>query len=78
MFCVRPDLDSGKNFNSGWGGGVLCQIAEQGCSAKIWSKFSGSLAGCCITDSLSHTMYVETNNELHICDGNRHCMVLDS
>ena len=24
-------------------------------------KFSGSLAGCCITESLSHTTYVETN-----------------
>ena len=54
VFCVRPDLDSGKNFNcgGGWvgvGGGVLCQIPEQGCSEEIWSKFSGSLAGWCIT-----------------------------
>ena len=45
-------------------GGVLCQIPEQGCSAKIWSKFFGSLAGWCITDSLSHTTYVETNKLL--------------
>ena len=61
---VRPDLDSGKNFNfwGGGGGGVLYQIPEQGCSGEIWSKFSGSLAGWCITDSLSHTTYVETND----------------
>ena len=37
------------------------QIPEQGCLGEIWSKFSGSLAGWCITDSLSHTTYVETN-----------------
>ena len=62
MFCVSSDLNSGKKVRVfHWGGGVLCQIPEQGCSAKIWSKFSGSLAGCCIADSLSHTTYVETN-----------------
>ena len=64
VFCVSSDLNSGKKvrvFHFPGGGGVLCQIPEQGCSAKIWSKFSGSLAGCCITDSLSHTTYVETN-----------------
>ena len=41
-------------------GGALCQIPEQGCSSKIWSKFSGSLAVWGITDSFSHTTYVET------------------
>ena len=29
----------------------------------IWSKNSGSLACLCITDSLSHTMYVETKKK---------------
>ena len=57
------------------------QIPEQGCFGEIWSKFSGSLAGWCITDSLSHTTYVETNevtlltrasslpNNMTLCDG---------
>ena len=39
------------------------QTPDQGCSGEIWSKFSRSLAGWCITDSLSHTTYVETNEE---------------
>ena len=44
------------------GGGVFWnQIPEQGCFGEFWSKFSGSLAGWCITDSLAHTTYVETN-----------------
>ena len=30
----------------------------------IWSKNSGSLPCLCITDSLSHTTYVETKNIL--------------
>ena len=46
------------------------QIPEQGCSGEIWSKFSGSLAGWCITDSLSHTTYVETNKKV---DGSCSC-----
>ena len=63
VFWVRPDLDSGNNFNfPGGRGGVLCKIPEQGCFGEIWSKFSGSLAGWCITDSLSHTKYVETKH----------------
>ena len=51
---VRPDLDSGNNFNLGGGGVFWNQIPEQGCSGEFWSKFSGSLAGWCITDGLSH------------------------
>ena len=53
------------NFNLG---GFWNQIPEQGCSGEfgIWSKISGSmcfgsLACWCITVSLSHTTYVETN-----------------
>ena len=42
----------------------------------IWSKISGSLACLCITDSLSHTTYVETNNasiaNLCICEKSEH------
>ena len=57
-----------------WGGSVLesqnpkCQdlpkfqlIFGRGVFWRIWSKISGSLACLCITDSLSHTTYVETN-----------------
>ena len=66
MFWVRLDLDSGNNFifSGGGGWGVLCKIPEQGCFGEIWSKFSGSLAGWCITDSLSHTTYVKTNKQI--------------
>ena len=53
-------------FFWGGGGGFWNQIPEQGCSGEIWSKFSGSLAGWCITDSLSHTTYVETNKHLSL------------
>ena len=62
MFWVRPDLDSGKNFNFG-GGGKGCSVPNSR-TGVFWGnlvKFSGSLAGWCITDSLSHTTYVETN-----------------
>ena len=59
-FWVRSDLDSGNNFNFG-GGGVLEPNSRTGVFWRIWSKISGNLAGWCITDSLSHTTYVETN-----------------
>ena len=55
-----PSAKISPNFN--FGGGILNQIPEQGCSVQFWSKISGSLASLCITDSLSHTMYVETND----------------
>ena len=43
------------NFNFR-GGGVFCNPF-----CRIWTKFSSTPAGSCITDSLSHTTYVETN-----------------
>ena len=51
------------NFNfRGWGWeGVLEPDLSLGVNLAIWSKISGSLACLCITDSLSHTTYVETN-----------------
>ena len=79
MFWVSSDLNSGKKVRVfhfrvvGGGGRVLCKIPEPGCFGEIWSKFSGSLAGWCITDSLSHTTYVETNNYYqvaHVTTGN--------
>ena len=39
-------------FQFSGGGGVNC---------RIWTKISTTPAGSCITDSLSHTTYVETN-----------------
>ena len=45
----------------GYGGGFWNHIPEQGCSEQFGQKISGSLTCLCITDSLSHTMYVETN-----------------
>ena len=65
VFWVRPDLDSSNNFN--WVGGVLEPNSRTGVFWRIWSKFSGSLAGWCITDSLSHTTYVETNEQCSEC-----------
>ena len=47
----------GLNFN--FGGGIL--NFRIGVFCKIWTKFSTTPAGSCITDSLSHTTYVETN-----------------
>ena len=58
-FLVRSVLESGKNFN--FGGGVLEPNLRTGVFWRIWSNISGSLACLCITDSLSHTTYVETN-----------------
>ena len=57
VFCQRSDLDSGKKIGVLviWGGGRAEVFLP------IWSKISGSLACLCITDSLSHTTYVETN-----------------
>ena len=46
------------NFNFRGGGGIL--YYRIGVFCRIWTKFSTTPAGSCITDSLSHTMYVET------------------
>ena len=49
-------------ISGGGGGGILyCRI---GVNCRIWTKFSTTQAGSCITDSLSHTTYVETNKAL--------------
>ena len=64
MLWVRLDLDSEGKVNlrgvGGWGV-VWNQNSRTGVLLRIWSKISGSLACLCITDSLSHTTYVETN-----------------
>ena len=44
----------------GGGGGIL--NFRIGVFCRIWTKFSTTPAGSCITDSLSHTTYVETND----------------
>ena len=46
------------NFNFRGGRGVFYRI---GVNCRIWTKISTTPAGSCITDSLSHTTYVETN-----------------
>ena len=69
------ELDSLSNFTLGgyseairaglpvkfhfWGGILNFRI---GVFCRIWTKISTTPAGSCITDSLSHTTYVETNN----------------
>ena len=40
------------------GGGTVPRV---GALSEFWTKFSTTLASYCITDSLSHTTYVETN-----------------
>ena len=47
------------NFHFG-GRGVFYRI---GVFCGIWTKISTTPAGSCITDSLSHTTYVETNKK---------------
>ena len=64
---LKSNTQSAKiclNFNGGGGGGVVFwnQIPEQGCSGEFGQKFTVCTETClCITDSLSHTTYVETN-----------------
>ena len=49
------------NFNFQGGGGVLNQIPEQDVLRNLSTHFALPLSGSlCITDSLSHTTYVET------------------
>ena len=43
--------------------GVFYRI---GVFCGIWTKISTTPAGSCITDSLSHTTYVETNNGANV------------
>ena len=45
------------------GGGVFC--GRIGVNCRIWTKISTTPAGSCITDSLSHTTYVETKKGLY-------------
>ena len=47
-------------FQFSGGGGIL--YYRIGVFCRIWTKFSTTPAGSCITDSLSHTTYVETND----------------
>ena len=55
------ELDSLSNFTLG--GGILKLSWRIGVFCRIWTKFSTTPAGSCITDSLSHTTYVETNQK---------------
>ena len=48
-----------------WGGGVFSTKFQNRVFLPIWSKNSGSQACLCITDSLSHTTYVETNENIN-------------
>ena len=48
-------------FQFSGGGGEMKPNFTSGVKWGTWSKNSGSLACLCITDSLSHTTYVETN-----------------
>ena len=60
VFCQGSDLDLGKKIRVLGGGGVFCTKFQNRVFLPIWSKNSGSPACLCITDSLSHTTYVET------------------
>ena len=50
------------------GGGILKLYFRIRVFCRIWTKISTTPAGSCITDSLSHTTYVETNEAFHPCD----------
>ena len=53
------------NFNFRGGGGIL--YYRIGVFCRICTKFSTTPAGSCITDSLSNTTYVETNERKNPC-----------
>ena len=60
-YSVTENTQSPKiclNFNFRGGGGIL--FYRIGVFCRICTKFSTTPAGSCITDSLSHTTYVET------------------
>ena len=62
-YSGTSDLD-GKKLEI-WmdgGGGIL--NFRIGVFCRISTKVSTTPAGSCITDSLSHTMYVETNQDM--------------
>ena len=67
-FVMNVKTQSAKiclNFNFQRGGGVLNQISEQGVLRNLSTNFALPLSGSlCITDSLSHTTYVQTNKIL--------------
>ena len=47
-----------------WGGGGILKLYFRiGVFCRIWTKISTTPAGSCITDSLSHTTYVETKKQ---------------
>ena len=61
MFCVRPDLDSGKKFNLvGGGGGVFCAIFQnRGVLLKFGQNFLEAWLAAA-SQIVSHTTSVET------------------
>ena len=63
VFWDTPDLDSMTIFTIFIGGGGYSVPSNYriGVFCGIWSKISTTPAGSCITDSLSHTTYVESN-----------------
>ena len=52
------------NFHGGGYSETVLQ--NRGYSGRIWTKISTTAAGSCITDSLSHTTYVETNKIINV------------
>ena len=52
---------SGNCHFRGGGAGGYSVLQNRG-KLEFWTKFSTTPAGSCITDSLSHTTYVETKN----------------
>ena len=63
----KPKCQDLPKFQFSEGGGVLNQIPQQGVLRILSRNFALPLSGClCITDSLSHTTYVETNELLEI------------
>ena len=58
---LRFGLSDNFHFRGGRGGYSETVLQNRGYSGRIWTKISTTPAGSCITDSLSHTTYVETN-----------------
>ena len=65
-------LRFGLSDNFHFGGGYSVPSYYRIGVFRVWTKISTTPAGSCITDSLSHTTYVETN--YYMCNNiNKHC-----
>ena len=69
--CLNLKTQSAKsqpNFHWGGGGGKMGTKSQNRVNWDFQTKFSTTPASYCIADSLSHTTYVETNQQEVLLD----------